>query len=371
MRGNKKEDIPKEIAASKRKFLPVILSGGAGTRLWPVSTQSNPKPFMRMPDGQTLLQKTYRRALGMQDAGTVLTVTNVDFIIQTKDVFRKCGEEANNEFILEPEGRNTAAAIGAAALHACVKYGPETVILSMPADHLIENQTEFYDRVATARVLAEQGRIVTFGIVPTYPETGFGYIEVSGRNVLRFIEKPTQKIAEEYTASGNFYWNAGIFCFRADTMLEEMKTHAPEVLNGIIRCYKASDGHGSESKIISMHADIFSKIPSISIDRAVMEKTERISVIPCEIGWNDIGSWTAVANTLPGDINGNRILGEAILEDAKNCFFYGNGRTVALCGVEDLIVVDTPDGLLIAKKEYAQNVGKMAAKLRKREPCKL
>ncbi len=371
MHNAEQKNISTQPGAEKRKFLPVILSGGAGTRLWPVSTPQNPKPFMMMPDGKTLLEKTYERALGLPDAENILTITNADFLQKTKTIFGASGEEKNNEYILEPEGRNTAAAIGMAALHASLRHGPETIVLVMPADHIIEDHNEFYKSVEIGKILAGQGRIVTFGISPTYPETGFGYIEASGNDVLRFVEKPERSVAEKYIEAGNFYWNAGIFCFRTDVILDELKTHAPEIMEGILACYKISNDFQKVRENTFLNAGLYAGVPSLSIDYAVMEKTDKISIVPCNIGWKDIGSWNAIHSMANENAEGNRVIGKAFFEEARNCFVYSKERTVAISGVDDVIVIDAPSAVLVTKKDHAQKVGMITKKIQTTEykPC--
>lgn len=345
-------------------LLPVILSGGAGTRLWPVSSARRPKPFMPLPGGGTLLQKTYERALGLPGVRDVLTVTNLALKRPAEEIFRIAQGNGNGSvFILEPEGRNTAAAIGMAAMHVSLIYGPETILLVMPADHVIEKRDEFSKNVLTGMTLAEQGRIVAFGVAPSRPETGFGYIEASGNDVLRFVEKPSRCLAEKYMSDGNYLWNAGIFCFRADSMLEEMKKHAPEIAETALRCYKASNGPDGEKGTIVLDAALFAKIPATSIDYAVMEKTNRMAVVPCDIGWNDVGVWSAFGGMMTADADGNRVAGNAVLHEATNCIVYGGHRVAALSGVDGLVVIDAPDALLVTKQDAVQDVGRIVAKL--------
>jgi mannose-1-phosphate guanylyltransferase len=210
------------------KLIPVILSGGAGSRLWPVSRLHHPKPFIRLQDGQSLLQKAFLRAMGLQNVDGLTVVTNRDFFFKTEDEFREvCESKTSVSYILEPFGRNTAPAIAAAALKAFEEHGADAVLLVLAADHLISNESAFQQAVTQATELAMQGKLVTFGIQPHSPETGFGYIEAQGNTVLRFVEKPTLARAEEYIASGRFLWNSGMFCFTAGTLLHEMRQHCP------------------------------------------------------------------------------------------------------------------------------------------------
>lgn len=344
---------------------PVILCGGAGSRLWPVSRETHPKPFIRLADGQSLLQKAFLRATQLPEVSEVLTVTNREFFFKTADEFREVGA-ANRSvtFILEPCARNTAAAVAAAALHVA-ETNPQDILLILPADHLIADQAAFAAAVAQATELAREGLLVTFGIRPTAPETGYGYIEAEGHQVKRFVEKPDRETAQQYLQAGRFYWNSGMFCFSAQTMLDEMQAHCPAILDQV----RAALSHGRVVKgdhmlQCELDRDAFTRVPEDSIDYAVMEKTARAAVVPCDIGWSDIGSWAALGELAEADAQGNRIEGEALLKDAENCFIRSEDRLVSAVGVKDLIIVDTPDALLVAHKDRAQDVKQIYGELK-------
>src|SRR5690554_2837284 len=258
-------------------IIPVILSGGAGTRLWPVSREGHPKPFMRLPDGKTLLSKTYDRAAALlPGGGTIMTVTNREHYFASKDQLAEARVDRHHQahFLLEPEGRNTAAAVAHAALAAQACHGPEAVLVVMAADHLINDETAFRETIEHAAVLARDGFLVTCGVPPTHPETGFGYIQSGaplddqgGCRVQRFVEKPDKATAERYLQQGDLLWNAGIFCFKVGALLEEIRQHAPEVLEAAEHCINLSPAHDSAGVLLQeLHTESFIQSPDISID---------------------------------------------------------------------------------------------------------
>ncbi|MBS1187393.1 MAG: manC [Burkholderiaceae bacterium] len=351
------------------KILPVILSGGVGARLWPVSRELHPKPFIRLSDGESLLQKTFLRAAALPGAAEVLTVTNLELLFKTADEYRLVNKKGvANTFMLEPFGRNTAPAIAAAALRVAEQHGNDAIMLVLPADHLIANQPAFAEAVSQAAQLAQQGRLVTFGIQPHTPETGFGYIEADGNEVTRFVEKPTLEKALEYLASGRYLWNAGMFCFTAGTLLEEMAAHAPDVLAAVRGCLAASAvEQKSDSVKIELDAATFREAPDISIDYALMERSNKVAVVPCNIGWSDIGSWNAIADLVPPDANGNRTVGDVLLHDASCCYIQSEDRVVSAIGVRDLVIIDTPDALLVVDKAKVQDVRQTVSQLKQKQ----
>lgn len=349
------------------KLVPVILSGGAGTRLWPVSRELHPKPFIRLADGQSLLQKSFLRAKGLPGVVEVLTVTNRDLFFKTADEYRETGEiPMPLGFILEPEGRNTAPAIAAAALTINQAYGSDAIMLFLTADHLIGDVVAFTKAVQQAVKLAGSGKVTTFGIQPESPETGYGYIEADGHEVRRFVEKPNLETAQSYVDSGKYLWNSGMFCMTTATAMSELKKYAPEVLAAVSNSLAVSRRvEGSGQYQIELDAKTFSQAESISIDFALMEKTKQAAVVSCSIGWSDIGSWNALGDLVPPDAQGNSIEGEAFLHDVKNCYIQADDRIVAAVGVESLIVIDTPDALLIADKTRSQDVKQIVGQLKK------
>jgi len=343
-------------------IVPVILSGGAGTRLWPVSRKAYPKPFMQLSDGQTLAAMTFDRALKVATDGTVLTVTSRDYYFLCKDIYKAniTADMDKQYFLLEPSGRNTAPAIAMAALQTQQLYGDDAIMVVMPSDHLIKNEKVFVETVKTAAEQASQGYLTTFGIYPTAPENGYGYIKAGQTlptqgvsEIAEFVEKPDLETAKKYLASGDYSWNSGMFCFQVGALLDAFKDTAPEVLSAAEKCFQAID---SQQQQIEFDAQLFQQLPDISIDYAVMEKAKKRAVIDSRFDWNDIGSWNAMAGLLESDESGNRNEGKAVTVDAKNNYIRAGDRLVAVVGVDDLMVVDTTDAVLIAHKNKSQGV---------------
>ena len=349
-------------------LIPIILSGGAGTRLWPVSRESHPKPFMKLPDGQSLLQKTFARAAALDGVGEVLTITNREHYFKSRDEYQSAKKSfpgVTDTFLLEPFGRNTAAAIILGAMSVAETHGNDALMLVLPADHLIDDQAAFAAAVKQAAGLAEQGNLVTFGIVPDAPETGFGYIEADGQVVKRFVEKPCREAAQEYVDSGRYLWNSGMFCFKAGTVLEQFKIHAPAIYEHALPCWEATRNKTpANMPMMEIDPESFATIPENSIDYAVMEKSAVVMVVPGRFGWSDIGSWNAISDlTIPDDA-GNRVVGEAVLVDVGNSFIQSEGRMVAAIGLDNLLIIDTPDALLVADRARAQDVKKVVQQLK-------
>jgi mannose-1-phosphate guanylyltransferase len=355
-------------------IVPVILSGGAGSRLWPVSRELHPKPFIKMDNGESLLQKTFIRAAELNNISEVVTVTNRDLLFKTEDDYELVNDkQLPTSYILEPFGRNTAPAIAIAARKVKEKHGDNAILLVLSADHLIEDQTAFEQAVNSAIKLAESEYLVTFGIKPTFPETGYGYIQSqhdaindddSCFKVKQFVEKPSYDVAVEYCDSGEYFWNSGIFCFKAATVLAELDKHAPELMESVHESLKTAKTGDSNS--IRLKENQFQHVPDISIDYALMEKSDKVAMVACDIGWSDIGSWKAISELNETEQDGNFISGDAILHDVTNCYIRNEGRMLGAIGVDNLVIVDTHDALLIADKSRSQDVKKIVSELKQK-----
>ncbi|WP_026380409.1 mannose-1-phosphate guanylyltransferase/mannose-6-phosphate isomerase [Afifella pfennigii] len=355
--------------------VPVILSGGAGSRLWPVSRDTYPKPFIKDADGISLIQHAFRRMTAIAESAELLTVTNRELLFVTEEEYAACGKGGlKRTYLLEPAGRDTAPAIAAATVHVKESHGPDAILCVAPADHMVSDMAGFLAAIERGVARAGEGKLVTFGIRPARPETGFGYIEARGEHVLRFIEKPDLETAERYVAAGNFYWNSGMFCFQAATMEAALTAYCPQVLEAA----QAALAKGTRMQphgFAELHLDptSFEAAPKISIDYAVMERAEGIAVVPCDIGWSDIGSWNAMADLVAPDKDGNRILGNIVALDTRTSYIRGSERLIATMGVEDLVIVDSPDALLVTRRERAQDTKQLydALKLCGREEARL
>lgn len=347
--------------------IPTILCGGHGSRLWPVSRELDPKPFIALEDGTSLLQQAFLNGVGLAGPEGVLTVTNRDLLFRVQDEYRAVNPAGvATSFLLEPCARNTAAAVAAASLYVATRYGGGAVILSLAADHRITDRPAFVAAAQAAAEMAETGKIVCFGITPDHAETGYGYIEVDGVDVLRFVEKPPQTVADEYVRSGRFLWNSGMFCFTAGSMLAEMELFCPDLLGQVRHSLQEGyPGEGGGSVWIELNDALFQAVPNISVDVAVMEKSRNVGVVPCSIGWSDVGSWKALGDLTAADGEGNRVMGQALLQDVRDCYIRSSDdRLVAAVGVQNLMVIDTPDAVLIADEERVQDVKTLFSRLK-------
>jgi mannose-1-phosphate guanylyltransferase/mannose-6-phosphate isomerase len=344
-------------------LVPVILSGGSGTRLWPLSRESHPKQFLPLVGDHSMLQQTCLRLRGLPGADSPLVVANEEHRFLVAEQLRQVGA-APSALILEPVGRNTAPAIAVAALQA-MAGGLDPVLLVLPSDHVIADEAGFRAAVLAALPAAQAGKLVTFGIVPTAPETGYGYIKAAPgeglRAVERFVEKPDAATAQGYLASGGYYWNSGMFAFRASRYLAELQANRPEM---VAAARAALAGAKPDVDFLRLDKAAFSASPSDSIDYAVMEKTGDAAVLPIAVGWNDVGSWSALWSVVEQDGGGNAHRGDVLARDCRNTLAIGDKRLIALIGLEDTVVVDTDDAVLVAHKERVQDVKEIVSALK-------
>ncbi|MBC3247351.1 mannose-1-phosphate guanylyltransferase/mannose-6-phosphate isomerase [Pseudomonas lurida] len=345
-------------------IVPVIMAGGFGSRLWPISRQQHPKQFLPLIDDLSMLQVTIRRVTGLVTAEPQL-ICNEQHRFLAAEQLRQIGLE-NANILLEPEGRSTAPAIALAALRA-VQDGEDPVLLVLAADHHIQDVSAFHQSVLTALPFAESGKLVVFGIDPTSPETGYGYIERGeplaggGYKVKQFVEKPSAEVAESYVAQGCFSWNSGMFMFRASTFLNELQLFQPDIFS---ICQEALQKGAQDMHFTRVDAKIFATCPDLSIDYAVMEKTENSVVVPMGAGWSDIGSWSALWEVGAKDESRNIMKGDVLTHDTRDTYLHAESRLVTAVGVDNLIIVETKDSVLVAHKDRVQDVKLIVEKLK-------
>ncbi len=350
-------------------IVPVILSGGSGTRLWPLSRKSYPKQFLRLLGEQSLFQSTLARAAAVTDRPP-LVVTNQAHRFLAGEQLREAGV-ADATLLLEPAGRNTAPAIAAAALQLqAAGTADDTLLLVLPSDHAIADTEAFRQAVEAAAAAAAQGKLLTFGIRPHRPETGYGYIRAGHEAlpgsagavlpVAEFVEKPDGATARRYVESGDYYWNSGMFLFRADRYLAALQELAPDILQA---CRQAVAAARQDLDFVRLDATAFAACPADSIDYAVMERTRDACVVPLDAGWNDVGAWSSLWELAARDADGNALRGDVLCEDTRDCFVHADHRLVATVGVKDLIIVETPDAVLVADRHASQEVKRLVERL--------
>ncbi|GDX07047.1 mannose-1-phosphate guanylyltransferase/mannose-6-phosphate isomerase [Buttiauxella sp. A111] len=341
-------------------IIPVIIAGGNGSRLWPLSRSKHPKQFLSFFDNKTLLQNTLLRSSKITDRSPLL-ICNFDHRYIVAEQLRQL-QISNAKIILESCGRNTAPAVALAAIHALQDDDP--LLLVLAADHVIQNVDAFSESIKAARIFAEQGKLVTFGIIPTAPETGYGYIRKgeelssSAFKVSSFVEKPDLDTALSYINQGDYFWNSGMFLFRASVYLNELKKYRPDILSYCNKSYINAD-----SDFISVDNDEFNKCPSMSIDYAVMENSSECVVVPLDSKWSDVGSWASLWELSSKDSNGNFCSGEVIDCDSKNNYIHSENILIATVGVEGLVIIQTPDAILVADKNKVQDIKKIVESL--------
>lgn len=351
------------------KIIPVILAGGVGTRLWPLSREASPKQFLRLVSQHSLLQETLLRLKGLENISNPVILCNSDHYFMCLDHLREINVDSP-QFILEPFGRNTAPIIAVAAKYIQEQVKEPSILLVLPSDHLLGEPEIFFATVLQALTSAQQGALVTFGVVPKTPETGYGYIEASDLiaeniyQVKRFIEKPRRELAEQFVNSGHFYWNSGMFMFHPQSYLDELKKFSPDIYYPAIESYLRSE---KKADYIRLNSDIFATCPNISIDYAVMEKTQKAAVIPLRSSWSDLGCWNSVAKAGIADAENNVIQGQVITKDTENCYLSSDGRMIAALGLKNQIVVSTADAVLVADKAYAQEVKHLVNQIKEKK----
>ncbi len=346
---------------------PVLLSGGVGSRLWPVSREGHPKQFLPLAGEISMLQETLQRTAGLEAAASIV-VCNEDHRFMVAEQLRQLGLEAGG-LILEPQGRNTAPAVALAAVHA-VDSDPDAVLLVLPADHLIRDVDAFVAAVGMALPLAREGRLMTFGVVPTSPETGYGYIRCGEAladklfDLERFVEKPDAETARSYLDDGGYLWNSGMFLLGAQAYLDELEKHAPEMLTA---CRDAMAAASRDMDFVRPDAEIFDQCPSDSIDYAVMEKTDLGGVVALDCGWSDVGAWSALWEVGERDGDGNVCKGDVIVDNCRGNYIRSDSRLVAATGVDNLVVVETADAVLVADRDKVQDVKAIVNALKSQE----
>ncbi|BAO43533.1 mannose-1-phosphate guanylyltransferase/mannose-6-phosphate isomerase [Thiolapillus brandeum] len=347
-------------------MIPVILSGGSGTRLWPVSRKTHPKQFWPLVSDLSLLQMTCQRLQGYAGIQPPIVVCNSEHRFFVAHQLEEMGQQ-DAAILLEPVGRNTAPAIAVAALHAR-RNGNDPVMLVLPSDHLISDPDSFYRSLEEAEGLSAEGYLVTFGVVPNRVETGYGYIKAGSKlsedmdacSIDRFVEKPALAEATSFVESGAYYWNSGMFMFRASRFLDELERFSPDIFSGAKAAY---DGSTRDLDFIRLDEAPFAGIPGNSVDYAVMEHTDKGVVVPLDAGWSDVGSWSSLWELGEKDGFGNVTRGDVLALDSENCYLHSDGRLLAVIGVHDLVVVDTPDVVMIAQRDFSQRVGELVSEL--------
>jgi len=335
----------------------IILCGGSGTRLWPISRTLMPKQFVKLFEDKSLFELTVERNSKVCDKNFIVSNAEQYFLALDQIESNSKLNLQNSKFLLEPIGRNTAPAIAL----ACMALPKDEIVLVTPSDHLIKDEIEYAKVLARAEELAHDNYLVTFGITPSFAETGFGYIEANGLDAKAFHEKPDFQTATNYLEAGNYYWNSGMFCFKAGVFLDELKKYSPEVYERSLKAFE----NASKDEMIRIKYDDMMNIPEDSIDYAVMERSTIVKVVPSDIAWSDVGSFDSLYDELPKDENGNTLNEKHISVDSKNNLVYGKDRYIATVDIEDCIIVDTGDALLISRKGSSQKVKQVVAEIRK------
>ena len=343
-------------------MIPVIMSGGSGTRLWPLSRKDKPKQFLALFGGKTMFQETLERLDGLEGLQPPIVVCNNDHRFMVAEQLHELDVDTP-DIILEPIGRNTAPALAIAALQA-LESGADPVLLVLAADHVIDDLPAFHQAVESAKSQAEKGLLVTFGIVPTAPNTGYGYIQANEKNkvskVKAFVEKPDLATATQYVASGDYYWNSGMFMFKASSLIAELETYAPKIVTS---CRRALSGGVKDLDFIRLDAAAFTACPADSIDYAVMEQTDRAVVVPLNAGWSDVGSWASLWECAEQDGDNNVLQGDVMIDEVTDSYIHSEHRLVSVVGLDHIVVIETADAVMVASKQNAQHVKKIVSRL--------
>ncbi|MBQ0725062.1 MAG: mannose-1-phosphate guanylyltransferase/mannose-6-phosphate isomerase [Cycloclasticus sp.] len=348
-----------------KKITSIILSGGSGSRLWPLSRQSRPKQFLALASDKTMFQDTLLRLDSPIINNKPTIICSADHRFMVAEQLRELNITAES-IVLEPIGKNTAPALTIAAL----SHDPEAILLVLPSDHVIADKAAFHNALAVAQPLAEDGQIVTFGIVPTQPETGYGYIEaapsvsIDWSPITRFVEKPNAETAQRYLDAENFYWNSGMFMFKASTLLAELSAHRADILTA---CTDAIVKAKKDMDFTRLDAEAFEQCPSESIDYAVLEKTDKAVVVPLDAGWSDLGSWTSLWQIGDKDANNNIIKGDVLQQASSNCYIHAESRLVTSLGLDNVIIVETADAVMVANPDHIQDVKLLVDRLKKEQ----
>jgi len=345
-------------------MIPVIMSGGSGTRLWPLSRKHKPKQFLALFGEKTMFQETLVRLSGLDELQSPLVVCNNDHRFMVAEQLQQL-DCSNSTILLEPFGKNTAPALAIAALQAMVSDN-DPILLVLAADHVINDIPAFHHAIDLAKIEAEKGLLVTFGIVPSSPNTGYGYIQTDEKNtvskVKAFVEKPDLDTAINYVASGNYYWNSGMFLFKASTLITELEKYSPDILNS---CREALAKGQNDLDFIRLDSDAFESCPADSIDYAVMEYTDKAVVVPLDAGWNDVGSWSSLWECAEQDDDSNVLQGDVMIDAVQNSYIHSEHRLVSVLGLDHIVVVETADAVMVASKDSAQNVKQIVNRLNK------
>ena len=343
-------------------MIPVIMSGGSGTRLWPLSRKHRPKQFIALFGENTMFQETLTRLDGVDEIQPPIVICNNDHRFMVAEQLHEL-EVASPNIILEPIGRNTAPALAVSALQAQAT-GEDPILLVLAADHTIDNVAVFHQAIEAAKIQAEEGKLVTFGIVPTSPNTGYGYIQADQKNVISpvkaFVEKPNLETATQYVESGNYYWNSGMFMFKASTLILELEKYSPDILSS---CRDALSKGDKDLDFIRLDIAAFTACRSDSIDYAVMEQTDKTVVVPLNADWNDVGSWSSLWECATQDIDNNVLQGDVMIDDVQNSYIHSEHRLVSVLGLDNIVVVETADAVMVASKDSAQNVKNIVNRL--------